>query len=182
MEYSNGVVVALSKSEAHTLRKYNCDSLYLIKDYGVKGDTHAGKTVKHRSRVRKNPHAPNLRQVHLIQQELFPELREKGFSIGPGEMGENITTYGIDLLSLSKNTILNIGETACIRITGLRNPCNQLNTIQRGLMQAVLDKDNQGNLIRKAGVMGVVLESGVISIADAIVVTLPDVFVRLERV
>jgi len=176
-------VKALSKSPTHTLSKPNQESIKLLQGLGVEGDAHMGKKVKHRSRVAKDPNQPNLRQVHLIHAELHSELKEKGFNIGYGVMGENITTEGIDLLSLPKDTILKIGTTAQIKITGLRNPCNQLNGIQEGLMAAVLDKDDAGNLIRKAGIMGIVLEGGIINLNDKIEISLPsEPFIKLERV
>jgi MOSC domain-containing protein YiiM len=141
---------------------------------GVEGDAHMGVTVKHRSRVRRDPTQPNLRQVHLIHAELIDALQAQGFAVSAGAMGENITTRGIDLLGLPRGTRLHIGATAVVVVTGLRNPCIQLNTFQPGLMAAVLERDAQGKLIRKAGVMGIVLASGIVSIGDAIGVTLPD--------
>jgi MOSC domain-containing protein YiiM len=130
-------------------------------------------TVKHRSRVARDPSQPNLRQVHLIHAELHDELREKGFAIAAGQMGENITTAGIDLLGLPAGTRLRIGPSAVIEITGLRNPCAQLDGIQPGLMKAVLDRDDRGELIRKAGVMGIVLADGSVSPGDGIEIELP---------
>lgn len=168
-----GKVVALSKSESHTFNKYNCDGLTLLTGLGVEGDAHMGKTVKHRSNVKKDPSAPNLRQVHLMHAELFEELSEKGFTVHPGEMGENITTQGIDLLNLPKNTVLKIGATEIV-ITGLRNPCSQLESIHAGLMKAVLDTNDQGEIIRKAGIMGVVRAGGDITTGDTIFVELPE--------
>ena len=155
----------------------------LVKGLGVEGDAHKGKKVKHRSRVARDPNQPNLRQVHLIHSELFIELKEKGFDIGPGQIGENITTEGIDLLSLAKGTILKLGNSAQIEVTGLRNPCTQLDALQKGLMQAVLDKDQDSKLIRKAGIMGIVIEGGEVCIGDEIEVLLPKgTFVGLEPV
>ncbi len=180
---AQGIVIALSKSETHTFSKFPCESLVLLKGLGVEGDAHLGKTVKHRSRVAKDPSQPNLRQVHLIHSELFEELKEKGFNVTSGAMGENITTEGIALLDLPKGTLLKIGNKAIIEITGLRNPCAQLDGLQQGLMKAVLDKDMQGNLIRKAGIMGIVLEGGEIKKGDVIEVELPPKpHISLERV
>ncbi|WP_109853454.1 MOSC domain-containing protein [Aquimarina sp. AU58] len=176
-------IISVSKSQSHTFTKFSCEYITLIKGLGVKGDAHMGKTVKHRSRVVKDPTQPNLRQVHLIHSELFEELKEKGFYIKNGEMGENITTVGIDLLSLPRNTILKLGQKVKIKITGLRNPCNQLNSIKEGLMKAVLDYDENGNLIRKAGVMGVVVEGGELSVGEEIEIVLPEKpYLTLERV
>ena len=166
-------VIALSKSSSHTFNKYNTASIRLLKGLGVEGDAHMGEKVKHRSRVAKDPSQPNLRQVHLIHSELFEEVAEKGFKVSPGQMGENISTRGIDLLALPTDTILKIGVEAEIQITGLRNPCYQIDSIQEGLMKAVLDKDEDGNLIRKAGIMGIVLQGGEIKVGDKIEVALP---------
>lgn len=178
-----GKVISVSKSSAHTFQKFNTDKIYLLEGLGVKGDAHMGKTVKHRSRVKKDPGQPNLRQVHLIHSELFEELSKKGFNVTNGQMGENITTKDIALLELPKNTILKIGTTAEIQITGLRNPCLQIDSIQKGLMQAVLDYDENGNLIRKAGIMGIVLKEGEIKVDDSIEIRLPEPpFQKLERV
>jgi MOSC domain-containing protein YiiM len=177
-----GTIVALSKSSTHTMRKYQENSLNLLTGLGVEGDAHNGITVKHRSRVAQDPTQPNLRQVHLIHSELHDELKTAGFSVDYGQMGENITTRGIDLLGLPKGTLLKIGN-AIIEITGLRNPCAQLNGIQEGLMQAVLGRDEAGNLIRKAGIMGIILRGGKISVNDVIHVDLPELpFIKLERV
>jgi MOSC domain-containing protein YiiM len=140
---------------------------------GVAGDAHMGETVKHRSRVRKDPTQPNLRQVHLIHAELFDELRGKGFAVRPGDLGENVTTSGIDLLALPTDTRLHIGATAVVAVTGLRNPCVQIDGFQKGLMAATLDKDAGGNLIRKAGIMSIVLADGDVRPGDAIQVELP---------
>jgi MOSC domain-containing protein YiiM len=163
----------VSCSATHTMAKGNQQAVQLREGYGVEGDAHAGSTVKHRSRVARNPRQPNLRQVHLIHAELHDELRSEGFDVSPGQMGENITTKGIDLLGLPAGTRLRLGDDALIEITGLRNPCAQLDRIQPGLMAAVLDRDEQGNLIRKAGVMAVVLTSGLVRPGDAITVELP---------
>ena len=168
-----GVVTAVSLSRGHHFSKPNALSIRLLAGLGVDGDAHAGVTVKHRSRVRRDPSQPNLRQVHLVHAELFDELREKGFVVVPGDIGENVTTRGIDLLALPTGTRLRLGETATVEITGLRNPCVQLDTFQKGLMAATLDKDSDGNLVRKAGVMGVVLEGGEVRPGDAIAVELP---------
>jgi len=140
-------------------------------------------TVQHRSRVAKDPTQPNLRQVHLIAEELHDELRQKGFRVGPGIMGENIATRGLDLFALPRDTRLHIGETAMVEVTGLRNPCQQLNDYQEGLTAAVLDRDEHGELIRKAGIMSIVLQGGEIRAGDTIRVELPPMpHRRLERV
>src|SRR6266404_2119903 len=164
----NAVVAAVSRSAKHTLVKCNEDSIRLLPGLGVGGDAHQGATVKHRSRVARDPTQPNLRQVHLIHAELHDELREAGFVISTGEMGENVTTRGVDLLGLPTGARLHLGDTAVVEVTGLRNPCGQLNGIRPGLMAATLDRDEEGNLIRKAGIMAVVLAGGEVRPGDPI--------------
>ena len=168
-----GIVTAVSSSPTHSMSKPNQQAIQLLAGLGVEGDTHAGVTVQHRSRVARNPNQPNLRQVHLIHTELHTELNKVGYSIVAGQMGENITTQGIALLDLPTGTKLHVGTTALIEITGLRNPCTQLDGLQAGLMSAVLGRDNQGRLIRKAGVMAVVLNGGIVRTGDTIIVELP---------
>lgn len=165
------------------MAKANRAVIRLVEGLGVEGDAHAGATVKHRSRARQDPSQPNLRQVHLIHAELHDELRAKGFDISPGQMGENITTRGIALLELPRGTLLHIGSTAIVEVTGLRNPCTQLDGIRTGLMQAVIVRDMKGELVRKAGIMGVVHRSGEVRPGDGITVVLPSgPFTKLERV
>ena len=171
----NGTVAAVSRNRTHSFSKPTEMSIRLIAGLGVEGDAHMGETVKHRSRVRVDPTKPNLRQVHLIHTELFDELKGRGFDIRPGDIGENIATRGLDLLDLPTGALLRIGETAVIRITGLRNPCSQLDGFQRGLTAAVLDRDAEGRLVRKAGVMAVVLAGGEVVPGDSILVELPPV-------
>lgn len=165
-------VVGVSARKGHGVGKTPQLSIRLLEGRGVEGDAHCGERVKHRSRARFNPSLPNLRQVHLIHSELLDELAGKGFEIAPGELGENILTAGIDLLALARGSILTIGS-ARIELTGLRNPCIQLERHKAGLMEAVLERDEKGNLIRKCGVMGVVLAGGEISAGDPIAITLP---------
>lgn len=169
----NGIVTAVSRSTTHTLVKPNEDSIRLLTGLGVEGDVHRGAMVKHRSRVARDASQPNLRQVHLIHAELHDELREAGFAVSAGDMGENITTHGIDLLGLPIGARLYLGDKAVVEVTGLRNPCAQLNRISPGLMAATLGRDEHGNLIRKAGVMGVVLAGGDVRPRDPIRVELP---------
>jgi MOSC domain-containing protein YiiM len=168
-----GTVAAVSRSPTHSMSKPNIDSIRLVQGLGVDGDAHQGVTVKHRSRVAKDPTVPNLRQVHLIHAELFDELRTRGFSVSPGLMGENVTTSGIDLLALPTGTRLRLGGEALVEVTGLRNPCRQLDGLQQGLLAATLDRDGDGNLIRKAGIMAVVVFGGVVREGDPIRVELP---------
>ncbi|MDQ4058766.1 MAG: MOSC domain-containing protein [Actinomycetota bacterium] len=156
------------------MTKPNRDSIRLLTGLGVEGDAHMGETVKHRSRVRRDPSQPNLRQVHLIHTELFLELRDAGFVLTPGQLGENITTTGIDLLDLPPGTRLYLGESAVVEVTGLRNPCTQLDGIQAGLMAATLGHDENGDLIRKAGVMSIVRSDGEVRPGDLIKVKLPS--------
>ena len=169
-----GLVVSVSRSSAHDFSKPAEASIRLIEGFGVEGDAHAGATVQHRSRVARDPSQPNLRQVHLIHAELLDELRGAGFDVTPGAMGENVTTRGIDLLALPAATRLHLGADAVVEVTGLRNPCAQLDGLQSGLMAATLDRDASGNLIRKAGVMGIVIAGGEVRPGDAIRVELPS--------
>ena len=169
----DGIVTAVSSSATHTMSKPNQESITLLDGLGVEGDAHQGERVKHRSRVKRDPSQPNLRQVPLIDAELHDELHEAGFTVCPGQMGENVTTRGVDLLGLPAGARVRLGETATVEITGLRNPCAQLDGIQPGLMAATLDRDEAGNLIRKAGIMGIVLTGGEVRPGDAIRVVLP---------
>ncbi|MDF2963377.1 MAG: hypothetical protein K0S39_5112 [Paenibacillus sp.] len=181
--FNNGVVWAVSLNPEHSFSKLNQQSIKLLRGLGVEGDAHLGKTVQHRSRVLSDPSKPNLRQVHLIHTELFDELRGAGFTVLPGQMGENITTRGIDLLGLPTGARLYIGGAALVEVTGLRNPCIQLDSFQPGLMSAVLGRDEQGNLVRKAGIMGIVLVGGEVRPGDIIRVELPaEPYRPLERV
>lgn len=164
------MIIALASDQEHRFSKQSRDNLRLIAGIGVEGDAHAGVTVKHRSRVAKDPTATNLRQVHLIHAELFDELAGLGFIVQPGDMGENITTRGIDLLGLSRGAQLRLGGEAVIEVTGLRNPCQQINGLAAGLMAATLDKAADGSLIRKAGVMAVVVQGGKVRTGDVIAV------------
>ena len=183
MTRSNGTVTAVSLSDKHAFSKEPQPTICLLKGLGVEGDAHMGETVKHRSRVRVDPTQPNLRQVHLIHQELFDEVAQKGFKVSAGDLGENITTSNIDLLSLPTGPLLQIGATALVELTGLRNPCQQIENWQTGLLSAVLTREETGHLIRKTGVMGIVLEGGEVKTGDAIKITLPaEPHKPLERV
>lgn len=166
-------VEAVCASGTHTVAKDVRAWITLAAGLGVDGDAHMGALVKHRSRVRRDPSQPNLRQVHLIHAELHDELRAAGFDIGPGRMGENITTRGVELLALPSRTRLHIGDRVVLEITGLRNPCVQLDGVSPGLMDAVLGRDGDGNVIRKAGVMAVVVAEGEVRPDDPIRVELP---------
>jgi MOSC domain-containing protein YiiM len=167
------VVTAVSRSAKHTLVKSNQDSIRLVAGLGVDGDAHQGATVKHRSRVARDATQPNLRQIHLIHAELHEELRTAGFAVAAGQMGENITTQGLDVLGLPAGARLHLGETAVVEVTGLRNPCAQLDRIQPGLMAATLGRHQNGNLVRKAGIMAVVIIGGEVRPGDPILVELP---------
>lgn len=168
-----GQVTAVSRSGAHTMSKPNNGRITLLAGLGVEGDAHLGVCVKHRSRVARDPTVPNLRQVHLIHAELHDELRAAGYDLAPGEMGENITTRGVDLLGLPVGAKLRLGADAVVEITGLRNPCYQLDGLRPGLMAATLERDAAGNLVRKAGIMGIVLAGGEVRPGDRIAVELP---------
>jgi MOSC domain-containing protein YiiM len=170
----SGTVRAVSRSPVHNLSKPNEARITLLAGHGVEGDAHAGATVKHLSRILKFGNMPNLRQVHLIHEELFDELRLAGFAVSAGDMGENVTTRGVDLLGLPTGARLHLGSEAVVEVTGLRNPCRQLDKLQPGLMAATLDRDEAGNLIRKAGVMSIVITGGEIRGGDRIEVELPQ--------
>jgi len=179
----DGIITAVSRDAAHAFSKPNQESIRLLAGLGVEGDAHLGTTVQHRSRVAQDPTQPNLRQVHLIHAELHDELRAAGFTVTAGDMGENVTPRGIDLLGLPVGARLHLGESAVVEVTGLRNPCAQLDNFQPGLTAATLDRDADGNLIRKAGIMGIVLTGGDIRPGDPIRVTFPpEPHRRLERV
>jgi MOSC domain-containing protein YiiM len=167
-------VVAVSRDASHHFSKPNELWIRLIAGLGVEGDAHSGRSVKHRSRVARDPSQPNFRQVHLLHTELLRELQAKGFTIGAGQIGENVLTEGVDLLVLGAGTRLHLGAEAVVEITGLRNPCVQLDRFRKGLMAAVLDRDADGGLVRKAGVMGIVLQSGEVRAGDPIRVEPPD--------
>jgi len=166
-------IVSVSRAAGHGFSKRVEPRITLIADLGVEGDAHAGVTVKHRSRVARDPTQPNLRQVHLIHSELFDELALEGFHLEPGQIGENVLTRGVDLLGLPEGARLHLGAAAVVEVKGLRNPCIQLDDFQVGLTHALLGRDAEGNLVRKAGVMGVVLAGGEIAPGDTVRVELP---------
>ena len=166
-------VIAVHSSRSHTFSKRTTSQITLLSGLGVEGDAHCGVTVRHRSRVALDPSQPNLRQVHLIHSEVFDELTAKGFLVAPGQLGENITTRGVNLLALPVDTELHVGRSAVIRITGLRNPCVQLDQFQMGLMSALLDRGPDRTLVRKSGVMGVVVTGGPVCPEDRIEFVLP---------
>ena len=174
-------VVAVHSSTGHTFSKFPTASIRLIAGQGVEGDAHRGATIKHRSRVAKDPSQPNLRQVHLVHVELLEELAAKGFPVQPGSIGENITTRGVDLLGLAEGAELHIGAEAVVIVTGLRNPCVQLNRFSPGLMEAVLERTTDGGLRRKAGIMGIVRTSGAVLPGDNIRVVPPIGSARVLR-
>lgn len=166
-------MAAVSSNEGYDFTKPGKDSVTLLAGLGVEGDVHAGVTVKHRSRVAQDPTQPNLRQVHLMHQELFAELKDAGFEVGPGDLGENITTSGIDLLALPVGTLLRLGDEAVVEVTGLRNPCLQIDAFQEGLLRQVVCRADDGTIVRKAGIMGVVTMGGVVRPGDAVEAELP---------
>jgi len=183
VEIDQPVVVSVSRDGEHRFSKVVTDEITLLSGLGVQGDAHAGTTVQHRSRVAADPTQPNLRQVHLIHAELHTELREQGFDVAPGQLGENITTTGVSLLALPRGTLLQIGADAVVEVTGLRNPCAQINDFQPGLLKAVLVQGTDGALVRKTGIMGVVVRSGAVKPGDTIRVCLPaGLHHALERV
>lgn len=161
-------ILAVARSAVHGFSKDDCGSITLLAGLGVEGDAHAGETVKHRSRVRADPTQPNLRQVHLLHQEMLDELRGQGFDVQPGDIGENVTTSGMDLLALPEGTRLRLGESAVVQVTGLRNPCTQLDAFRPGLMRALLGRDAAGQVVRKAGIMAIVLTGGTVRPGDTL--------------
>lgn len=167
-------VVAVSASPDHSFSKPNLPSITLIAGVGVDGDAHSGKLVQHTYLVRKDATQPNLRQAHLMPAELFDHLAAEGYAVSPGELGENITTRGIDLLALPTGTVLRIGEDAVVELTGLRNPCRQIDDFQDGLMGRLRYRDDDGSTVRIAGVMGVVLTGGEVRPGNSIETDLPE--------
>ena len=168
------IVAAVHCSPKHTFSKPSQMQIRLVEGLGVEGDAHSGLTVKHRSRVAKDPGRPNLRQVHLIHDELHEELRALGFEVQPGDLGENITTSGLDVLGLPTGALLHISDSAVIRVTGLRNPCVQIDRFRAGMLKACLSRDEKGEVVYKAGIMAVVLKGGDIRPGDAIEVEVPE--------
>ncbi|WP_374010986.1 MOSC domain-containing protein [Leifsonia sp. LS-T14] len=166
-------VVDVSKDGVHSFSKSVVDEVVLIEGWGVEGDAHAGTTVQHLSRVARDPSQPNLRQVHLMHAELFDEVADAGYQVAPGQLGENVTTRGIDLLSLPTDTLLYLGADACVRVTGLRDPCRQINVFEPGLLREVLGRTEDGSVERKGGVMAVVVAGGVVRRGDRIRVEVP---------
>lgn len=176
-------IIGVARDGQHRFSKQPCKSITLLAGLGVEGDAHAGRLVQHLSRMAKDPNVPNLRQMHLIHAELLEELAEKGFEVAPGQLGENVTTRGLDLLGLSRGTRMRLGAEAVIEITGLRNPCKQIDGLAKGLMAATLDKAGDGSLVRKCGVMAVVVSGGVVSAGDLITLdSIPLSFEPLEMV
>lgn len=179
----SGIVASVAADEKHRFSKTPCASIHLLAGEGVRGDAHAGATVKHRSRVAVDPSQPNLRQVHLIHAELFVELGQAGFHLAPGDLGENILTEGVDLLGLPRGTALTFPSGAAIVVTGLRNPCAQIDAFRPGLLAAVLSRSEDGRLLRKCGIMGIVAQSGRVAPGDMFSISPPDgPHVALDRV
>ncbi len=183
MDSISGSVIAVCSRDAHLFSKENREEIELIKNFGINGDAHAGMYVKHRSRVKKNPEQLNLRQVHLIPIELLDEMKQHGYDLHPGDLGENITTSGIDLINLPLDSQINIGEEVILEVRGLRDPCKQIEDFKSGLLKKMITKDQEGNLIRKTGIMTTVLEGGIVKPNDKIEVVLPKKpFYKLEVV
>lgn len=180
---SAGRVIAVARDGEHRFSKQATTEIKIVAGLGVEGDAHWGPLVQHRSRVRADPNQPNLRQVHLIHAELFDELDSKGFRVRPAELGENITTRGIDPLALPKGTLLRIGDEAVLEVTGLRNPCHQIEQFRPGLLAAVVDRRADGRLIRKTGIMTIARAGGTVRPGDPIAVELPSLpHMPLDRV
>jgi MOSC domain-containing protein YiiM len=166
-------VVAVSKDGQHRFSKKPCEQITLLEGLGVQGDAHAGVTIQHLHRVAKDPTQANLRQVHLLPREFFNEALEEGYQLGPGDLGENVLTQGLDLVGLSQDTLLHIGQQAVVRVTGLRDPCVQIDRFRKGLLKVALGRDEDGQAVRKAGIMAVVATGGIIHPGDKIEVELP---------
>ena len=166
-------VVSVSRDDAHRFSKPVVAEIVLVEGRGVEGDAHSGETVQHRSRVRRDPTQPNLRQVHLVHAELFDEVAAAGHEVRPGDLGENVTTRGVDLLGLPTGTLLHLGTTAVVELTGLRNPCLQIDGFDEGLLRLVVGRDADGEVVRRAGVMGVVRAGGAVRPGDDLSVELP---------
>ncbi|GAA3476173.1 MOSC domain-containing protein [Streptomyces yanii] len=179
-----GQVAAVSRNEVYSFSKPNRDSITLLTGLGVEGDVHAGETIRHQFRMTYEPDLPNLRQVHLMHEELFDELALKGFKVSAGQLGENITTRGVDLLGLPTGALLHLGERAVLEVTGLRNPCSKINDFQKGLLGEVFTMDSvSGEFTFKCGVMAVVRRGGIVRPDDSIQVETPPLPHRsLERV
>lgn len=169
-----GTISAVSSNGTYSFSKPNRESITLLAGFGVEGDVHGGATVKHRFRMRKDPSQPNLRQVHLIHEELFEDVRRAGFEVAAGELGENVTTRGVDLLALPRGTRLRLGETAVVEVTGLRNPCTQIDGFRKGLLKQVVDRDEDGRPRFLSGIMGVVVTGGVVRPGDTVGIDLPS--------
>jgi len=167
-------VLAVARDDRHRFSKATRPSIRLVPGFGVDGDAHSGEFVQHLSRVKRDPTTPNLRQVHLMHAELFAQVAEHGHDVAPGQLGENITTEGLDILSLPRGTRLTLGRTAVIELTGLRNPCRQINGLSPGLMKELVRVDETGETVRLAGVMSIVVHGGVVHPGDPISVDLPD--------
>jgi MOSC domain-containing protein YiiM len=175
-------VVAVHRSPGHSFSKGTVTAIELVTGHGVRDDAHFGVTVQHRSRVAQDPTRPNLRQVHLLHAELLDELGTRELKVEPGQMGENITTRGLDLLALSAGSLIRMGPTAVVRVTGLRNPCTQIEAFRGGLLEAVLERSVDGAVIRRAGIMGVVEQGGWVRPGDPIVVSEPAAHVPMQVV
>ena len=179
---ASGHVLAVARNGDHSFSKQCVDAIEIVEGLGVQGDAHAGETVQHLSRVKADPNQPNLRQVHLIHAELFDEMTEHGFDLKPSDLGENITTRGIDLLGLGRGTLLHCGQDVVLEITGLRNPCHQIDSFMPGLLKHVALKTPEG-IVRKSGVMSIVLRGGVLRPGELIRTERPPgIPVPLERV
>ena len=180
---ADGSVIAVAKAPHHAFSKRVSSEIRIIVGQGVEGDAHQGDRVKHRSRVAADPSQPNLRQVHLLHAELFDELSAKGFDVSPAQLGENITTRGIDLLGLPLGTLLRLGPDVVLEVTGLRNPCAQIENFRPGLLAEVLGRGPQGEAIRKTGIMEIVVSGGMVRAGDPITAELPPLpHLPLERV
>lgn len=164
-------MVAVSVDGKHRFSKTSRPSIALTSGHGIEGDAHYGPFVRHRYLARRDPSAPNLRQVHLIPSELFDALRTSGYEVHPGDLGENIATVGLALESLPLGTILLLGASATLQLTGLRTPCVLIDRFKSGLRKRL-----EGDAARprfRAGVMATVTKGGDVSPGDRIRTVLP---------
>ena len=177
---TEGIVAGVFVSGGHTFSKSERYSVTLLQGLGIEGDAHCGSTVQHLSDRKKNSTRSNLRQLHLIQSELIEELNATGFDVRPGDLGENITTGQIDLPALPQGTLLRIGDTAVVEITGLRTPCFKIERFRKGLRSAVTEHRHGGPATLKGALMAIVVAGGVVNRDDRIGVIIPPA-VRIAR-
>lgn len=170
---NRAMVESVHRSESHDFTKATVEEVVLVAGVGIEGDAHAGATVQHVSRKKKDADRPNLRQVHLVSAELHEELVADGFDLDHGGFGENLVTRGIALGDLPVGTTLALGDDAIIVLTGLRDPCAQIDRHREGLRAAVAFDPGEGPKLFRDGAMAMVVRGGVVRTGDPIGVALP---------